>query len=146
MLQKSPRKLERKGLTLLQVANMFNDETKARKWIEEQRWPDGPHCPHCGSFNVKVGVPHKSMTHRCRDCSNKPMFSVKVGSVMQNSKLSYRIWAIGIHLMTTNLKGVSSMKLHRELGIGQKAAWFMLHRLRYVDMIADNGLSGGVRS
>ena len=48
--------------------------------------------------------------------------------------------------MTTNLKGVSSMKLHRELGIGQKAAWFMLHRLRYVDMIGGNGLSGEVQS
>ena len=116
MLQTAPRMIERKGLTLLQVADMFSDETKVRKWIEEQRWPDGPYCPHCGSFKVKVGVPHKSMAHRCRDCSNKPMFSVKVGSVMQNSKLSYRIWAIGIYLMTTNLKGVSSMKLHRELG------------------------------
>ena len=129
MAQKAPGTHERKGLTLLQIANMFSNETKARKWIEELRWPDEPHCPHCGSFNVKVGVPHKSMTHRCRDCPNKPMFTVKVGSVMQNSKLSYRVWAIGIYLMTTNLKGVSSMKLHRELGIGQKAAWLMLHRL-----------------
>ena len=49
---------------------------------------------------------------------------------MQSSKISYRHWAIGIYLFTTNLKGISSMKLHRELGIGQKAAWFMLHRLR----------------
>ncbi len=58
------------------------------------------------------------------------MFSVKTGTVMEGSKISYRHWAIGIYLFTTNLKGISSMKLHRELGIGQKAAWFMLHRLR----------------
>ncbi len=130
MTQKAPGKHQRKGLTLLQIADMFSDETKAREWIEEQRWPDGPYCPHCGSDNVRVGVNHKSMTHRCRDCPNKPMFTVRIGSVMQSSKLSYRVWAVGIYLFTTSLKGVSSMKLHRELGIGQKAAWFMLHRLR----------------
>ena len=58
------------------------------------------------------------------------MFSIKTGTVMEGSKLKYRIWAVGIYLFTTNIKGISSMKLHRELGIGQKAAWFMLHRLR----------------
>ncbi len=129
MARKLPEKHERNGLTLMQIAEMFGDEEKARKWIEEQRWPEGPHCPHCGSVNVKVGVPHKSMTHRCNDCPKKPMFTVRVGSVMQGSKLPYRVWAVGIYLFTTNLKGISSMKLHRELGIGQKAAWFMLHRL-----------------
>ena len=129
MARKAPGKHERNGLTFMQIAEMFGDEEKARKWIEEQRWPKGPHCPHCGSVNVKVGVPHKSMTHRCNDCPKKPMFTVRVGSVMQGSKLPYRVWAVGIYLFTTNLKGISSMKLHRELGIGQKAAWFMLHQL-----------------
>lgn len=130
MASKAPGKAQRKGLTLLQVAEMFGEETAAREWIETHRWPSGPFCPHCGSFNVKIGVPHKSMTHRCNDCDKKPMFSVKVGTVMEGSKLNYRVWAIGIYLFTTNIKGISSMKLHRELGIGQKAAWFLLHRLR----------------
>lgn len=130
MTQKAPGKSYRKGLSLLQVAEMFSDENKAREWLEAKRWPDGPYCPHCGSVNIKVGVPHKSMTHRCNDCPDKHMFSVKYDTVMQGSKLKYRVWAIGIYLFTTNLKGVSSMKLHRELGIGQKAAWLMLHRLR----------------
>ncbi len=58
------------------------------------------------------------------------MFTVRVNTVMQGTKMSHRTWAIGIYLFTTNIKGVSSMRLHRELGIGQKAAWFMLHRLR----------------
>ena len=58
------------------------------------------------------------------------MFSLRTGTVMEGSNLKYRVWAVGIYLFTTNLKGVSSMKLHRDLGIGQKAAWFMLHRLR----------------
>ena len=58
------------------------------------------------------------------------MFSLKTGTVMEGSNLKYRVWAVGIYLFTTNIKGISSMKLHRELGIGQKAAWFLLHRLR----------------
>ena len=130
MAHKAPGKAHRKGLTLLQIADMFGDEAKAEAWIAERRWPNGPHCPDCGSFNVQSGIKHKTMTHRCRDCPERPMFTLRKGCIMEGSKLPYRIWAIGLYLFTTNLKGISSMKLHRELGIGQKAAWFMLHRLR----------------
>ena len=126
----APGKAHRKGLTLLEVADMFRDEDTARKWIADLRWPDGAYCPRCGSFNVQCWIKHKTMTHRCRDCEGKPMFSIKTGSIMEGSNLKYRVWAVGIYLFTTNIKGISSMKLHRELGIGQKAAWFMLHRLR----------------
>ena len=129
-MKKSPGRAHRKGLTLLQVAEMFKDESSALKWLQEQVWPDGPFCPGCGSFNVQSGIKHKTMTHRCRDCPKRPMFSVRKGTVMESTKLPYRAWAVGIYLFTTNIKGVSSMKLHRELGIGQKAAWFMLARLR----------------
>lgn len=146
MTRKAPGRSTRKGLSLLQVAEMFGGEEKARKWLEDQRWPDGPHCPHCGSFNVKVGVPHHSMTHRCNDCPTKRMFSVKVGTVMQGSKLKYRVWAISIYLFSSNLKGISSMKLHRELGIGQKAAWFMLHRLREACQSGSPVFSGPVEA
>ena len=130
MAQNAPGKHHRKGMTLLEVADMFGDEEKAKAWIAEQRWPDGPHCPYCGSFNVQSNIKHKTMTHRCRDCEGKPTFSLKTGTVMEGSNLKYRVCAVGIYLFTTNIKGISSMKLHRELGIGQKAAWFMLHRLR----------------
>ena len=132
MAQKAPGKHYRKGITLLDVAEMFGDEEKAKAWVAEQRWPDGPYCPHCGSVNVQSNIKHKTMTHRCRDCEGKPMFSLKTGTVMEGSNIKYRAWAVGIYLFTTNIKGISSMKLHRELGIGQKAAWFMLHRLRKV--------------
>ena len=132
MAKKAPGKSHRKGMTLLEVADMFSDDAAAEKWIEAQRWADGPFCPHCGSVNVQAGIKHRSMTHRCRDCPDKRMFSLKTGTVMEGSNLKYRVWAVGIYLFTTNIKGISSMKLHRELGIGQKAAWFMLHRLRKV--------------
>jgi len=144
--QKASGRHERKGLTLLEISDMFRDEVQAREWIGKQRWPDGPYCPHCGSFNVQSDVRHKSMTHRCRDCPGKPMFTVRVGSVMQGSKLPFRVWAVGIYLFTVNLKGVSSMKLHRELGIGQKAAWFMLHRLREAYASNDPVFSGPVEA
>ena len=130
MIGKGPGRSSRKGLTLLQVADMFRDEAAAIKWIEDLRWPNGPFCPDCGSINVQSGIKHKTMTHRCRDCPSRPMFSMRKGTIMEGTKLPYRVWAIGIYLFTTNIKGMSSMRLHRELGIGQKAAWFMLHRLR----------------
>ena len=133
MSRKAPGKAHRKGLSLLEIADMFRDNDDAREWIESVRWPDGPHCPKCGSFNVQSGIAHKTMTHRCRDCmtgKSKTMFTVRIGTVMEGTKLPYRAWAVGIYLMSVNLKGISSMQLHRELKIGQKAAWFMLHRLR----------------
>ena len=129
-MAKAPGKSNRKGITLLQAVKKFEDEEKSHRWFEEQLWPDGPFCPHCGSFNVQSGIKHPNMTHRCRDCSNRPMFSVRLGTILENTRLPYRTWALGIYLFTTNLKGISSMKLHRELGITQKTAWFMLHRLR----------------
>ena len=117
-------------MTLLEVADKFRDEKQAYDWIAKERWPNGPCCPRCGSLSVQSNIKHKTMTHRCRDCKGKPMFSLRTGTVMEGTKLPYRIWAIGIYLFTTNIKGISSMKLHRELGVGQKAAWFMLARLR----------------
>ena len=119
-----------KGLTLLEVAEMFAVEKDAREWIEKLRWPSGPRCPHRGSGNVQCNIQHHSQTHRCRECANKPMFTVRSGMVMQGTHLKYQDWAIGIYLYTTNINGISSMHLQRALGISQKAAWFLLHRLR----------------
>ncbi len=135
MARKAPGKAHRKGLTFMEVADKFSSEEKAREWIEAQRWPDGPYCPKCGSFNVQSNIAHKTMTHRCRDCTmgkgkSKTMFTVRIGTVMENTRMPYRALAVGIYLFTTNIKDVSSMRLARELGISQKAAWFLLHRLR----------------
>ena len=68
------------------------------------------------------------MPYRCKDC--RKHFSVRTGTVMQSTKMGYQAWAVAIYLFTTGIKGVSSMKLHRDLGITQKSAWFMAHRLR----------------
>ena len=139
MRHKGPGKHCRKGLSLIQIGDMFPDEATARAWCVKRRWPNGPFCPHCGSFNVQSNIKHKTMTHRCRDCSNKPMFSLKTGTVLEGTKLSYRVWIIAIYLVTTNLKGVSSMKLHRDLDITQKSAWHLAHRLRKALTKRNNG-------
>ncbi|MCH9019870.1 MAG: IS1595 family transposase [Proteobacteria bacterium] len=106
------------------------DDDAARKWFEGKIWASGPYCPHCGSINVQTPITHKSMTHRCRDCEGRPQFSLKTGNIMEGSKLGYQTWAIAIYLVTTSLKGVSSMKLHRDLEITQKTAWHLAHRIR----------------
>ncbi len=130
MATNSPGKSDREGIGLVSLLRLFPDDDAARAWFEAQIWPDGPHCPHCGSLNVQSGIKHRTMTHRCRDCSNRPMFSLKTGTVMQGSNLGYQTWAIAIYLVTTSLKGVSSLKLHRDLEITQKTAWTLAHRIR----------------
>ena len=81
------------------------------------------------------GAKHKTMPYRCRDCRKR--FSVRTGTAMESSKLGFQTWAIAIYLATTSLKGVSSMKLHRDLGITQKSAWHLAHRIR--EAWADHG-------
>ena len=130
MAQKAPGKSHRKGISIKKLMEMFPTEDAAREWLESEIWPDGPYCPKCGSLNVQSGIKHSTMTHRCRSCPNRPQFSIKSGTVMKGTKLQYRDWAIAVYMLTTNLKGVSSMKLHRDLEITQKSAWHLMHRLR----------------
>ena len=130
MTQKAPGKSHRKGITLAELFRMFPDDATAEKWFAEQRWPDGPHCPYCGSTNVQSGAKHKTMPYRCREKECAKRFSVRTKTPMEASNLGFQVWAIALYQVTTNLKGVSSMKLHRDLGITQRSAWFLSHRLR----------------
>ena len=130
MTQRAPGKYWRKGLSLVDIIKMFTDDDTAEKWFAEQRWGDEPHCPYCGTTNIQSGSKHKTMPYRCRDNNCGKRFSVKTATVMQSSNLGYQTWAIAIYLLTTSIKGVSSMKLHRDLGITQKSAWHLAHRLR----------------
>ena len=130
MTHKGPGKAYRDGVSLVKLMKMFPDDEAARSWFERTIWPGGPYCPRCGSFGVQAGIKHKTMTHRCRDCDGRPMFSLKTGNVMEGSKLGYQSWAIAIYMVTTGIKGVSSMKLHRDLEVTQKTAWHLAHRIR----------------
>ena len=128
-MKKAPGKSHREGISLEKLFQMFPDDATAEKWFVEQRWPDGAHCPHCGSVNV-TRAKHRTMPYLCRERECRKRFSIRIGTPMQCSKLGYKIWVIAIYLMTTSLKGVSSMKLHRDLEITQKSAWHLAHRLR----------------
>ena len=119
---------ERDGISLVQLFDMFPDDDAARDWFENIRWPNGRACPRCGSVVTSPVPESKPMPYWCPDC--RKYFSVKIGTVMESSRLGLQKWAIAIYQMMTNLKGVSSMKLARDLGIQQKSAWFMMHRIR----------------
>ena len=123
-------KHHREGISLIKLSKMFPDDATAEKWFAKTRWPESTHCPHCRSVNVQSGAAHKSMPYRCRERECRKRFSVRTGTCMEASNLGFQIWAIAVYLMSTSLKGVSSMKLHRDLGITQKSAWHLAMRLR----------------
>ena len=128
MARKGPGKHYREGLSIVDAVKRFSDEAAVEALFIEQRWPDGVRCPKCGSENVKARPTRKPQPFRCNGC--RADFSVKTGTVMQSSNLPLSKWALAAYLLTTNLKGVSSMKLHRDLGIAQSTAWHLAHRLR----------------
>ena len=126
---RAPGKSHRQGISLMQLADMFPDEESAVRWFEKIHWPDGQrYCGRCGGMDTRVIPNAKPMPYWCRDC--KKYFSVRTGTSIESSRLPLRKWAFATYLYVTNLKGVSSMKLHRDLKVTQKTAWFMLHRLR----------------
>ena len=127
MSKSGPGKAKREGISLIELAEMFPDEAAATTWFESATWPNGRHCPRCGSVETAKTTGH-NMPYWCPACRNQ--FSVRVGTAMERSKLSHRKWAFAIYLEMTSLKGVSSMKLHRDFKVTQRTAWFMLHRIR----------------
>ena len=142
-MAKAPGRSDREGITLKQLLKRFPDNDAAEKWLVEQRWPSGVCCPDCGSTNVQERPKHPTMKFRCREkACPKQFFSAKTGTVMEGSKVGYQDWLIATFLVMTSLKGVSSMKLHRDIGVTQKTAWFLAQRLRAA-MTAEGGTFSG---
>lgn len=135
---KGPGKAYRQGITLAALIKRFPTDAAAERWFIQDRWSNGICCPRCGSLNVQTNCKHPTMPFRCREkaCGRK-RFSAKTGTIMEASNIGYQNWIIALFLVTTSLKGVSSMKLHHDLGIGQKAAWFLAMRIR--DALAQGG-------
>ena len=113
---------------MAELFKMFPDDTTAEEWFITRRWPNGVRCPHCAHDSIQDGARHPSQRFRCRGCRRR--FSARTGTVLADSNVGFQLWIIAIYLMTTSLKGVSSMKLHRDLGVTQATAWFMAHRIR----------------
>src|SRR5271170_3714623 len=115
--------------------NILNlDENQAREHIEKLLWPDGqPVCPHCESGENAYRMQGKSCRPglcRCRKCQKQ--FTVTVGTIFEDSHLPLSLWIKAIHLMTSSKKGMSSLQLMRNLGLGSyKTAWHLSHRIRY---------------
>ena len=130
MSHTGPGRSHRDGISLVELFRLFPDDAAGELWFIKLRWPNGIACHYCGSTNVQTGCKHKTMPYRCRAKECAKRFSIRTGTVMQSSKLGFQVWAVATYLMLTNLKGISSMKLHRELSITQKSAWHLAHRLR----------------
>jgi transposase-like protein len=121
------------------LAPQFQDEDKAREFLEAKRWPDGTVCPHCGvigeSYRLTASEDKKHKTHvrkgvwKCGSC--REQFSVTVGTVMEDSHIPLNKWLLAFHLLAASKKGMSAHQLHRMLGVTYKSAWFMAHRIRY---------------
>ncbi|MYJ11907.1 MAG: IS1595 family transposase [Gemmatimonadetes bacterium] len=133
---KAPGKSYREGITLMELADMFPDEESALKWFEERFWPNGRVCGHCGGTNT-IEATHGQMPYWCPDC--RSYFSIKTGTLLEYTQLPLRKWVYAIYLHLTSLKGISSMKLHRDIGVSQKTAWYMLQRIRKAFDDSDDG-------
>ena len=125
---KAPGRSYRKGVTLFELVEMFPDEETATEWFERILWPEERCCGHCGSLRTGPVPNRKPQPYWCSDC--RSYFSVRTGTAIARSNVPLRKWAVAIYLCLTSLKSVSSMKLHRDIGVSQKTAWFMLQRIR----------------
>lgn len=111
----------------------FHCEEAAFEYVEAQLWPDGPVCPHCAATGDKIGRLNGKTTRiglrKCYAC-RKP-FTVRIGSIFEDSHLPLRLWLQAIHLMCASKKGISTRQLQRTLGCGMKTAWHLGHRIRH---------------
>jgi transposase-like protein len=112
----------------------FHDEAAAFAFVEGLLWADGPHCYHCGAVDRITAVkanPEKRIRHglyRCGHC--KGQFTVRMGTIFEESKLPMTKWLQAIYLMCSSKKGCSALQLSRTLEITYKSAWFLAHRIR----------------
>lgn len=124
-------------MNLNDLSQHFSSEDAAREFLERTLWPDGPVCPHCGLVGEAYRLTPKAgaKTHvrpgvwKCSGC--RKQFTVRVGTIFEDSHIPLHKWLTAIHLICASKKGMSAHQLHRMLGIGYQAAWFMAHRIRY---------------
>lgn len=122
------------------------DEAVAVEFMEKHRWGDYPGCPHCGDMDVyqmrsKDGAREKHWRWRCRGC--KRQFSVRTGTVFEDSRIPLRHWCFAFWRASTSKKGVSALEIHRQTGLSYKSCLFLLHRIRFAMAPTDgNPLTG----
>ena len=122
---------------------VFKSEKKARQWLEARLWPDGPVCPHCGSFeNITMlkGKKHRNGLYQCNDTDCRNQFTVTVGTLFERSKIPLNKWLLATFLLCSSKKGMSTRQISRMLGVSVKSTWFMMHRIR--EAMRDNPNAG----
>src|SRR3989344_4013091 len=116
-----------KELNLISFTKQFPNEDACIDYLAKLRWDNNPICPICGSTEA-YSVPSRHI-FKCKDCRNQ--FSVRKGTIFEESRIPLQKWFYAIYLLTSQKKGISSVRLAEYLGITQKTAWFMLQRIRY---------------
>ncbi|MDE8650972.1 IS1595 family transposase [Novosphingobium album (ex Liu et al. 2023)] len=122
----------------------FHSEEAAYAYVEARIWPEGAVCPHCGGVERISKMQGKSTrvgAYKCYQC-RKP-FTVKIGTIFEDSKVAMHIWLQAMYLIAGSKKGISSNQLHRTLGVTLKTAWFMSHRIREAMRSDDTSMFGG---
>ncbi len=117
-------------MSALNAPHMHNEEA-AYAYVEACVWPEGSVCPHCGGYDRIGKLEGKSTrigVYKCYQC-HKP-FTVKVGTIFENSHVALHLWLQAMYLICASKKGISASQLHRTLGVTLKTAWFMSHRIR----------------
>jgi len=131
--------------TLQQAIEYFADESNCIAYLAHKRWPNGVTCPTCGSKDVIFLVNQRRW--KCKGKHERPQFSVKVGTVMEDSPIALKSWLLAMWQVVNCKNGVSSYEIHRALGITQKSAWFLDHRIRWaLGLNPGNKLSGQVEA
>jgi transposase-like protein len=139
-------------MNLAEIGPIIANENKAIEFVESLMWPDGAVCPHCGGvenlYRIKANPKRRVRPGlwKCGQC--RKQFTVKVGTIFEDSKLPLGKWLLAIYMMCSSKKGVSANQLHRSLGISYKAAWFVCHRIRLAmtqePLLGKLGGSGGI--
>ena len=118
-----------RATTLLEAIRYFSDPDVCLSYLVGLRWPDGKiTCPTCGSQEVHFIATRRLW--RCKVKHPRQQFSIRVGTIFEDSPIGFDKWLPAIWLLTSAKNGISSYELHRSLGVSQKSAWFMLHRIR----------------
>jgi len=118
--------MSKSTISTFELFAMFPDQEAARSYLEGRLWPNGPRCPVCGLG--ERSTTRKGGFYRCNQC--KEDFTVRTGTIFERSHVPLHKWVYAMYLLVTARKGISSMQLAKEIGITQKSAWFVLHRLR----------------
>lgn len=131
--------------TLVDLLFYFKEEQICRDYLELIRWNENLECPYSDCTGIRIFKYTDGKRYKCSACQRQ--YSVRVGTIFEDSKIPLQKWFAAIYLITSHKKGISSLQLHRDLGVTQKTAWYMLHRVRHsLGLKSENKLTGTIEA